>query len=80
MMTFEEWFNSDSGFADEGYTLTIANLVAENCENRMDECDAKDWMEQAYEAGRKQGYKEAEEDFEEEELTRHINASFRGEV
>ena len=64
-MTFKEWFD----------------IKCKKQPHKYGKSDSEyDKLKLAYEAGRKQGYKEAEEDFEEEELTRHINASFRGEV
>ena len=42
-MTFQDWFE------------TVEEEVLENCENRMDEFDAKDWMKGAFEAGLEEG-------------------------
>lgn len=38
MVTFEEWFKS------------VRDDVEQNCENRMDEYDAKAWMKEAWDA------------------------------
>jgi hypothetical protein len=39
IMTFEEWFENNK------------KDIVSNCENRMDEHDARDWLEDAFNAG-----------------------------
>ena len=39
-MTFKEWFK------------TVEESVIDNCDNRMDQWDAEDWMREAWQAAK----------------------------
>ena len=49
-MTFEEWWK------------TVEEDVEDNCENRMDKFDARQWLREAFESGQLSGATKESED------------------